>query len=243
MNDLGVAQGAVPDRREFGAAMVPNTPTHRSIAQLHGHLVTLDPSAPLPVQIEMFERLGRWVTAGLPPPSSLWVPPEPPAVARLRIAVTALERFPELKSRWVSALGDVLSASIGVKLFAETGMPNDRGLVQETSDRLARRFLPRPPEHGQLAELFARIFRHPRDATWIPAIPDDLFARLMTLFGDVWQPAREWITDAIALICTRISALGLSEDMREDDPSTKLRNSPFFRLPRASLDELPGLLV
>jgi len=241
--DLGGAQAAVPDRRDFGAAIASETPNHRSIAQLHGHLVTLEPGAPLSVQVEMFERLGRWVTAGLPPPSSLWVAPEPPAVARLRIAITALERFPELQRRWVSGLGDVLSASTGVKLFAETGLPNDRGLVQETSDRLARRFLPRPPEHGQLAELFARIFRHPRDATWLPAIPDDLFARLVALFGEVWRGAHEWMVDAIALLCTRISALGLTEDMREDDPTTKLRNSPFFRLPRATLEELPALLV
>jgi site-specific recombinase len=193
--------------------------------------------------VEMFERLGRWVTAGLPPPSSLWVPPEPTAVARLRIAVTAFERFPELKNRWMSGLRDVLAASIGVKLFAETGLPNDRGLMQETSDRLARRFLPRPPEHGQLAELFARIFRQPRDATWIAEIPDDLMTRLAAISGGVWRPTHDWMVDAIALLCTRISALGLTEDMREDDPTTRLRNSPFFRLPRASLDELPGLLV
>ena len=242
MLDLG-AQAAVPDRRAFAAAIAADAPNHRSIAQLHGHLVTLEPGAPLAVQVEMFERLGRWVTAGLPPPSSLWLPPEPPAVARLRIAVTAFERFPELRTRWMSGLADVLASSIGVKLFAETGMPNDRGLVQETSDRLARRFLPRPPEHGQLAELFARIFRHPRDASWISAIPDDLLARLGAISGDVWRPTHEWMGDAIALVCTRVSALGLSEDMREDDPTTRLRNSPFFRLPRASLDELPALLV
>ena len=243
MIDSGVAQGAVPDRRAFGAALSPDVAAHRAVAQLHGHLVLLEHAAPLPVQVEMFERLGRWITAGLPPPSSLWFPPEPPAVARLRVAISAFERFPELRARWVAGLRDVLAASTGVKLFADTGLPNDRGLVQETSDRLARRFLPRPPEHGQLAELFARIFRQPKDASWIPAIPDDLFERLAAIFGEVWRPAREWMVDAIALICTRVSALGLTEDMREDDPKTQLRNSPFFRLPRASLDELPGLLV
>ncbi len=243
MLDAGAAQSLIPDRREFGAAMAADAPTQRSIAQLHGHLVSLHAGAALAVQVEMFERLGRWVTAGLPPPGSLWQPPEPPAVARLRIAITALERYPELRARWGSALRDVLAASTGVKLFAETGLPNDRGLMQETSDRLARRFLPRPPEHGQLAELFARIFHHPRDATWLPAIPDDLLTRFAAAFGDVWRPTHDWMVDAIALICTRISALGLSEDMREDDPTTKLRHSPFFRLPRASLDELPSLLV
>ena len=240
MFDLGVAQAAVPDRRAFGAAMVPDAPTHRSIAQLYGHLVTLEQGAALPVQVEMFERLGRWITAGLPPPGSLWHPPEAPAVARLRIAVTAFERFPELRARWVSGLHDVLAASTGVKLFAETGLPNDRGLVQETSDRLARRFLPRPPEHGQLAELYLTLQNRRNEGE---SIPDDQFARLAAVFGEVWRPTREWMADAIGLICTRISALGLTEDMREDDPTAKVRNSPFFRLPRASLDELPGLLV
>ena len=79
-------------------------------------------------------------------------------------------------------------------------MPGDRGLVQETPDRLARRFLPRPPEHGQLAELFARIFRHRATRPGCRS-PDDLFARLVALFGQVWRPRT---TDGrrVALLCT-----------------------------------------
>lgn len=234
---------AVADALAFGTELHPDSPKHRCLSQLHSHLVALDPAAPLPIQVEMLERIGRWVCAGLPPPQALWNPPEPAAVARLRILVTALERFPELRDNWAHALADVLAASTGIKLFAETGLPNDRGLMQETADRLARRFLPRPPEHGQLAELFARIFRRARDAEWVAVMPMDIFARLAAIFGPAWRPAREWLVDSIALIATRVSALGLSEDMRVRSPEGRLRDSPFFRLPRVGPEELPGVIV
>jgi site-specific recombinase len=244
--NLPASQVAVPtvaDALEFGTALHADSPKHRCLSQLHGHLVALDPAAPLPVQVEMLERLGRWVVAGLPPPQALWNPPEPSAVARLRILVGAFERFPDLRAVWSDALSAVLGVSTGIKLFAEMGLPNDRGLIPETADRLARRFLPRPPEHGQLAELFARIFRRGRDAEWVAVMPMDLFERLAAIFGPAWHPAREWLVDSIALIATRVSALGLSEDMRTRSPEGRLRDSPFFRLPRVSLDELPGVIV
>ena len=238
-----VTAPVLPGAVELGTALHADGPNHRCLQQLHGHLVALDPAAPLPVQVEMLERLGRWVCAGLPPPQALWNPPEPSAVARLRILVNALEKFPDLRAIWADALGDVLAVSTGIKLFAETGLPNDRGLLPETADRLARRFLPRPPEHGQLAELFARIFRKARDAAWVSLMPMDLFARLAGVFGSAWRPAREWAVDSIALIATRVSALGLSEDMRVRSPEGRLRDSPFFRLPRVGPDELPGVIV
>jgi site-specific recombinase len=243
VTELAPAPDALPDRAMLGAAISPDAPNHRCVQQLFWHLVSLTPGAPLAVHIEMFERLGRWVTKGAPPPSALWIGAEPPAVARLRIALTAFERFPALHMRWKDALREILAASTGVKLFAEVGLPNDRGLMQETADRLARRFLPRPPEHGQLAELFARLVRKRRDAAWIAAVPDELLVRAAGLFEDFSRPAHDWMTDAIALIATRVSALGLSEDLRGDDPTARLRDSPFFRLPRASLAELPSLLV
>jgi site-specific recombinase len=236
----------VPDREAFGHALYPDAARHRSLAQLHALLIAVeDPAASgLAGQFDMVARLARWVCAGGAPPRGLADSlGEKPAATRLRLLVSALEQFPELRSSWTAALAAVVASTSSIKLLAETGLHNDRGLVHETADRLARRFLPRPPERGDLAELLARAVRGRGDGEWLGSAPPDLFARLAALVAGASGPLAEAAIDAIGLLATRVSALGLTEDMRARSPPGPLRDSPFFRLPRAPLAELPAAIV
>ena len=102
-----------------------------------------------------------------------------------------------------------------MKLFGEIGLPNDRGLLAETTDRLARRFLPEPPA---LHELWMLAGQHPaldRRSGRGSARPR---IRCSTgsprLGGTAWDPLRGSILDAISLIATRIAALGMAEAFR-----------------------------
>ncbi|HWM85568.1 MAG TPA: hypothetical protein VNO33_07015 [Kofleriaceae bacterium] len=239
------APDVLPARADFGLALCPDAPRHRSLVQLHAQLTVVEsPTSGLPGQFDMIARLARWLCAGVAPPRVLAAAPdEPAAVTRLRLLVSALDRFPALRGLWVDALARVAAGTSAIKLLAETGLPNDRGLVHETADRLARRFLPRPPEHGDLAELLARAVRAPRDADWLATAPLDLLARLAALAGDACRPLADAAADAIALLATRVSALGLTEDMRARSLDGPLRGSPFFRLPRAPLAELPAVIA
>src|SRR5205814_1317537 len=83
-----------------------------------------------------------------------------------------------------------------------------RGLLHETADRMARRFLPVPPDPRELADLVAAVIRRPRDAAWLAEIPLASLAALLGQLGDVWEPVRASMIDAIALVATRLGAPG-----------------------------------
>jgi site-specific recombinase len=164
-------------------------------------------------------------------------------VARIDLLARRLAEWPELRKRFSACVGSVLSETEGLRLFAAVGLPNDRGLLKETADRLARRFLPTPPDHGDLASLISGIIRRPRDSSWIADIPLESIERLRAEIGDVWAPARESVRDSITCIATRIGALGISDELRLRSEKRAIRESPFFRLPRAPIDELRPLIA
>ena len=235
--------GSLPDVSTFARGLTTGGYTTRAVKQLHARLAAFDPGADLERRAEALEQLARWVCDGPKPPPLEGAPPEPYASTRLRLLLRALDVAPVFRERLSQSLGSLLAESNALGLLCEVGLPNDRGLLDETTDRLARRFLPSPPDHGNLAELFARMFRSQRDADWLSNLPAELVLELHARLGDVWQPLRDATEDALALLTTRISALGLSEDIRRRGPSGPVRASPFFRLPHAGREELPDLCL
>jgi len=237
---MAVDVTGLPDRRAFGTEINPGNPEQRAVAALRVHLGRVHADGVLPARLDSIERIGRWVVDGPPPPGPLR---EPPPVARLRLLVKALERFPALRERLAACIASVVRETSGIKLFAEAGLPSDRGLAHETADRLSRRLLPTVPDHLDLGQLLGRIFARTRETTWLSRIPLDLLGQLADELGDVWRPVIDAMADSIALICTRVSALGLSEDIRDRSVQGSLRDSPFFRLPRTPVAELPPVIA
>ncbi len=204
-------------------------------------LEVCDPDAPLAQRLEALEGVARWVIE-IPALKRLHRP-APLQLQQLRVLLDALRSSPPLRQRFSATLASVLRDTTAVALFAESGMPNDRGLGSETVDRIARRILPRPPDDEDLDRFVSRIFRTKRDCAWIEDAPVELFAELADVIGDVWRPLRESMADASALLCTRISALGLSADLRERSDPMLVRDSPFFRLPLTPLEQLPMVIA
>jgi site-specific recombinase len=239
--DVRADATGIPERRAFGAEIHPDEPEHRAVAALRVHLARISaPDATLPARLDSLERIGRWLVHGPPPPGPI---KEIAPVARLRLLVRALDRFPVSRARLSACLGTVLAETSGIKLFAEAGLPNDRGLGHETLDRVSRRLLPVVPDLRNLGELLTRIFQRERDSEWLARMPEALLGELADQLGDVWQPVRDAMADSIALICTRVSALGLSEDIRDRSTTGPIRESPFFRLPRTPLAQLPQVIA
>lgn len=237
------ASGAVPDVSSFARGLTAGGYTTRAVKQLHACLAAFDPASDLEQRVDALEKLARWVCDGPKPPPVEGAPPEPYATTRLRLLLRALDTAPPFRERLSACIASVLRESTALGLLCEVGLPNDRGLFDETTDRLARRFLPTPPDHGDLAELFARMFRSERDAAWLASLPAELVLELFARLGDVWQPLRDATADALALLTTRVSALGLSDDIRRRGSSGPVRSSPFFRLPHAAREELADLCL
>jgi site-specific recombinase len=207
-------------------------------SELQPFLDALDPRASLGARLEALENLARlhFDIGGLRNPG-------PAQIVRLRALLAALEAAPDFRERLRATLGAVLRETAGVALFSEAGIPNDRGLASETIDRVSRRVLPRPPDDQNLERFVSRVFRRPRDCAWIEAAPPALFAELAVALGDIWAPVRDAMSDAIALLATRVSALGLSVNLRERTDPMHVRDSPFFRIPHVPLEEMPMLIL
>jgi site-specific recombinase len=118
-----------------------------------------------------------------------------------------------------SAIGAILEDTDAVALFAESGLPNDRGLVPETIDRLFRIILPAPREETDLARLFLRLFPTQKEVDRFFSLPAEVFDRLVLLASPeegsaAWQKPCESLLDAFCLLSALVQGLGLSEKLR-----------------------------
>ncbi len=206
-----------------------------------GQLEECNPKASLAERLDALENVARWVIE-IPALKRLHRP-APLQLQQLRTLLDTLKAEPHLRQRFTATLASVLRDTTAVALFAESGMPNDRGLASETMDRAARRILPRPPDDEDLDRFVSRIFRTKRDCAWIEDAPVAMFEEFADVLGDIWGPLCESMEDANALLCTRVSALGLSADLRERSDIMLVRDSPFFRLPLSPLDQLQMVIA
>jgi len=231
-----VADEELPPREEFlriiGAVDTKASPLLRIL------LAKLKPAATFEEQLTAVEQLGRFIVAGPAVPGTAGGD----ALARLEMLVVTLERIPVARTRFQATLHAVLSQMRGIKLFGEVGLPNDRGLWAETTDRLARRFLPEAPAPHELWMLANKVVRKLEDLRWLGPAADGLLHRLAEAGGDAWDPLRLSIMDAISLLTTRIAAIGMSEAFRSRAFETGVRESPLFHLMRAKPAEMPVLI-
>jgi site-specific recombinase len=209
----------------------------KALPRLHAVLAACRPEEPLEAQLEAIEHLGRFVVAG---PGMATAGHE--TIARLQLLVELLERVPEARVRFSGTMRSVLSQTRCIKLFGEIGLPNDRGLLAETSDRLARKFLPEAPAPHELTSLASKIIRSLSDLSWLGDAADPLLHRLAAAGGDCWAPIRTGIIDAISMLTTRLAALGMAEQFRTRTAVTGVRDSPLYHLARARPAEMPALI-
>src|SRR5258707_928137 len=121
----------------------------------------------------------------------------------------------------------------GCRISAPSGASCRRGR-QGTS----RGLLPEPIDEKDLAQLMGKLFPSASALRALEATPPELFAQLLRDLGGQhdssapWAPLLEHLTDACSLLALRISATGLSDVIRARSPKTRLKSSPFHRLPR-----------
>lgn len=226
----------LPSRSEFLAIL--EVPDGKAAGLLRVLLTRCRPDGSPTERLLAIEQLGLYIVAG-PAVQS----PDPPALLRLEYLVRALERIPAARERFCATVHAVLSSTRAIKLLGEIGLPNDRGLIAETIDRLARGVLPEAPAPHELWRLAGRIFRHVRDLEWLTPAADSLLHRLAAAGGDAWQPLRASVYDAIALIATRIAAAGTGEAFRAEKLGSVICQSPLYQLSQVAPAEMPRLIV
>ena len=156
---------------------------------------------------------------------------------RERVWLSVLEASLEVHERYRSAISAILEETDAVALFAESGLPNDRGLFPETIDRLFRIVLPAPREEKDLARLFLRLFPTQKEVDRFFGLPAEVFDRVVMLASPeegspAWQKPVESLLDAFCLLGARVQGLGLSEKLRTRSQCERVQESAFYRLPR-----------
>lgn len=238
----GVGEG-LPSRAEF--LRIIEAADGKASGLLRVLIARCKPDATAAEHLLAIEQLGQYVVSGpaVPQSDATLAEHRPPALVRLEWLVLALERIPAARERFQTTVHAVLSSTRAIKLLGEIGLPNDRGLLAETTDRLARALLPEAPAPHELWLLANRIFRTSRDLEWLTPEADALLYRLADAGGKAWQPLRASVYDAIALISTRISALGMGEAFRAQEITNTICKTPFYQLAQASPGEMPPLII
>jgi site-specific recombinase len=235
--------GTAPDRDAFGKHFAPSAPRSRPVRELHALLASAAQAGDLESRMRWLERVMTWLGRGKIAAEPHAVQGDSDRTARLRLLVRALEEVAPFRVEVAGLTAALMRESSAFHLLSRLGLPGDRSFLAETVDRVSRRFLPSARNEHDLAVVLARLFPRRNDAAWVATLDPELCARLSAMLDDgaTWKPLAHATADAALLLATRISALGLSDDIRVRSPRVALRESPLFRLPRAA-DALLALL-
>jgi len=177
--------------------------------------------------------------------------PLPPALAysewrREGVWLSVLRSSDEIRDRYYAGIASILDETDGISLFAESGMPSDRGLLPEAFDRLFNNLLPAPREESELAKLFLRLFPTQKEVDRFFSLPPDALNYAVALIAPVsipeaWDVPFASLLDAFCLLGARAQGLGLSEKLRLRSSPCAVQQSPFYRLTRAGDDLVEAL--
>jgi site-specific recombinase len=162
-----------------------------------------------------------------------------PHLKRELVWVSILEASPVIRDRYHAGIAAILKETNAISLFAQSGLPTDRGLVTEMSDRFFGHVLPAPREDIDLSKLFLRLFPSEKEVDRFFGLPASLLNHIAHLTApaqdsDAWHPVVESMLGAFCLIGARVQGLGLSENLRARSEQAPIQHLPFYRLPRAA---------
>jgi site-specific recombinase len=175
--------------------------------------------------------------------------------SQLLQVVEYLEADADTRALFRARFAELLGELRYVALFAETGIPSDHGLAEQTIRRLVSKFFPMARHSSDAAKLLTRMYGSGEDAERFAELPPDLFERLLAAICDdqdhhaaqtaaqcgseVESRPVEGLREALRLLASRVSWLGLKPEMRDRSLQDRVSDSPFYQLP-ASTERLLG---
>jgi len=139
------------------------------------------------------------------------------------------------RARFQVAFADLLSQMNCVSLFAEAGIPSDHSFVSEIGHRISARLLPSAREQSDAAKLLVTLYPTERYVKRFLAYPPELFGRLIAALTPPNDPqfaSHEHLDllEALRLLGSRVSALGLEPEVRARTSSPGVSDSPFYQI-------------
>ncbi len=149
--------------------------------------------------------------------------------------VEYLETNVEPRTRFQAAFAELLSEMNCVPLFAEAGIPSDHSFISEIGHRISARVLPSAREQSDAAKVVVTIYPNERSARRFLASPTEVFQRLIVVLTpptDALFASHEYhdLQEAMRLLSSRVSALGLNPEVRVRTSSSGVSESPFYQI-------------
>lgn len=209
------------------------------LVALDAALDALASASDLGTRVEALEELAAWIRAEdgeLPWPAGDSDPAGGDArYRRLGVFVVVLERSEDARRIVSTASREALVSGDALALYAEVGLAEHRGVVDEALERLQRRMLPAPRDERDLGRLIGRLIPDEKAADWLERAPQPLVLRLVHALAipeESLARVREALGDALRLLSARAEAIGLSRALRERRAHAVVRDTPWYMLPR-----------
>ncbi len=173
-----------------------------------------------------FVQLVRWTRAGQ---RKGMAPP------RLLLLMQLLESDAELRQRVQQSLGQLLAELDCLPLFAEAGLPSVHPFTTEIVLRTVAKFIPSAREDSDARKLLSDLYSSEQYARQFAAITPELFARLTSALtpadeAGFWHRQEHDLEEALRLLASRVSGLGLQPEMRDRSTASRVARSPFYEL-------------
>ncbi|MFP2934388.1 hypothetical protein ACLESO_56595, partial [Pyxidicoccus sp. 3LG] len=184
--------------------------------ELHALLASASGEAPLAERLAWLEQLVCWLRAGGAVPSrrGLLQPVESAGSARLRLLVEVLTQVPVWREALREVVSTVLTETSALRLLSEPGLSTGRGLLGDVLSRLGQRLVPAVADERDLAAWLFRLLPAAADGAWLEELAEEHVSALWELLGPgCFAPLGASVEDAVAVLASRASALGLAEDV------------------------------
>ena len=187
-------------------------------------LAQAQPRQPLADRVAWLEDLLAWVRQDAP-------------ATRLRLLLQLLDRQPEARLRVAQTLRSIVHDTEALDLFADTGLPQGAGFLNELFSRAVAGMLPEPPDTRDLADIFDRLFPRDPSAGWLEILDAGLAGQMVALFhhGEIsaegdWGSLQSDLEDAMVQLADRICVVGSHRAVRTRLGDVAFRELPFQKL-------------
>ncbi len=154
---------------------------------------------------------------------------------RLLSLVRFLESNHEMRAQVQLSLGKLLAEIDSLALFAEAGLPSVRSFATEVVQRLVGKLMPSARDDSDARKLLADLYSSQFYARQFAALPPELFQRIVNALSpedepQFWDRQEHDMREAMRLLSSRISALGLQPEVRDRSVASRVAHSPFYEL-------------
>ena len=173
-----------------------------------------------------FVAVVRWTRSG---------PRHARGTLRLLSLLELLENDSELRNLLQTSLGRMLCQLDCLPLFAEAGLPSVHSLATEVVQRSVAKLMPSARVDSDARKLVNDLYSSESSAEQFAALTPELFDRIVHVLTsdsepEFWDRQEHDLKEAMRLLASRISGLGLQPEVRDRSTASRVAHSPFYEL-------------